>query len=59
VARKKEITPMDAALSAYFSVLGRKGGKKAGRWKGMTAEQRKAAMRPVIDARMAKQRSAS
>jgi hypothetical protein len=59
VAKKKEISPMQAAISAYFAAVGREGGKQGGRWKGMTAEQRKAAMRPVIDARLAKQRRAS
>jgi hypothetical protein len=57
--KKKEISPMEAAISAYFSAVGRKGGKKGGRWKNTTAEERKAMMRVAIDARLAKQRRVS
>jgi hypothetical protein len=55
----KKFDPMRMAMTAYFSAIGRKGGKKGGRWKNTTAEERKAMMRVAIDARLAKQRRVS
>jgi hypothetical protein len=55
----KKMDPMRIAMGAYFSAIGREGGKKGGRWKNTTPEERKAIMRAVIDARIAKQGRAS
>jgi hypothetical protein len=46
----------DAALSEYFSRLGRKGGPKGGRARAqkLTAEQRRESARKAVQARWAK-----
>jgi hypothetical protein len=54
--RKRTRVLMDAALSEYFSQLGRKGGPKGGKARAqkLTAEQRRESARKAVQARWAK-----
>lgn len=54
--RKRTRALMDAALSEYFSKLGRKGGPKGGKARAqkLTAEQRSESARNAVKARWAK-----